>query len=148
MMIGRIVLGLQLVLAGFSVSAAAAMAAQTPKYYRCEIRTIYQLTDGGALKPPNTGVAQLGERFQVNIKTGGISGSPLFDSSNWGATTVLDPGTSQQGSFVKILYTSPPGGDFLNVAFLQIEGTIEQPSRPFLFENGSLLYSGVCSAVF
>jgi hypothetical protein len=126
-----------------------ATAAQIPKSYFCEVKNAYELSDGGALQSATSRIGRgTGERFQINIKTGEMVGASPFSSSHWARTLVIDPGTSTSGSFLKVMYSSPPDGDFVNVGFLEIRGTIEQSSRPFLYNYGPSLYSGVCSAAF
>jgi hypothetical protein len=122
--------------------------AQTPKSYFCEIKNVYGLSDAGILQPGGNVSARSGDRFQINIKTGEMNGPASFSSTSWARISVLDSGTSPKGSFLKIMYSSPPGGDFVNVGYLQIQGTIEQPNRPFLYSYSGSLYSGVCSGAF
>jgi hypothetical protein len=129
----------------FTVLAATSATAETPKSYFCEISNVYELGDAGVLQSSGHS-REKGERFQINIKTGEMTGG-LFSSSHWARTSVLDSGTSPRGSFLKVIYASPPG-EFVNTGYLQIHGTIEQPSRPFLYVYSGSLYSGVCSAAF
>jgi hypothetical protein len=126
------------------------VAAETPKSYFCEVTNIYELSDSGVLQSSgglDVLIKKQNNRFQININTGEMTGT-LFSSSNWARTSVLDSGTSPSGSFLKVMYSSPPGGEFTNVGYLEIQGRIDQPSRPFLYEVGGELYSGVCRAAF
>jgi hypothetical protein len=130
------------------VMSTPATAVQTPKSYFCKVKNTYGLSDAGEIKPLSDQSAWTGERFQINIKTGEMIGTSPFSSSQWARISVLDSGTSQQGSFLKVMYSSEPNGDFVNDAYLTIQGRIEQSSRPFLYTFGPWLYSGVCSAAF
>jgi hypothetical protein len=124
------------------------VAAQSPKSYSCEVANVYGLSDSGVLQP-SVGLGRTGDRFQINVRTGEMTGSPVFSSSHWARTTVLDSGTSPGGSFLKMMYSSPSSnGEFMIVGYLVIQGTIEDPSRPFLFQVAAELYSGVCSGTF
>jgi hypothetical protein len=125
----------------------SATAAQIPKSYLCEVKNIYELGDAGAIQS-TVRRGNDDNRFQIKIKTGEMIGSGSLRSSGWAKTLVLDPGTSPSGSFLKVMYSSPPGSDFTNVGYLEIQGTVEQLSRPFLYNQGGSLYSGVCIAAF
>ena len=140
--------GLLLVVASLALSTP--VAAETPKSYFCEVTNIYELSDSGVLQSSgglDVLIKKENNRFQININTGEMTGT-LFSSSNWARTSVLDSGTSPSGSFLKVMYSSPPGGEFTNVGYLEIQGRIDQPSRPFLYEVGGELYSGTCRADF
>jgi hypothetical protein len=129
--------------------ASMPATAETPKSYFCEIKNEYRLSDAGTLQPVASVVgARAGDRFQINIKTGEMNGPASFSSASWARISVIDSGTSPSGSFLKVMYSSPPGGDFVNVAYLQIQGTIELPNRSFLYSYSGSLYSGVCSGAF
>jgi hypothetical protein len=139
-----------LLLVAASVALSTPVAAETPKSYFCEVTNIYELSDSGVLQSSgglDVLIKKENNRFQININTGEMTGT-LFSSSNWARTSVLDSGTSPSGSFLKVMYSSPPGGEFTNVGYLEIQGRIEQPSRPFLYEVGGGLYSGTCRAAF
>ena len=139
----------QFLSAAWLALASVPATAQTPRSYFCEIKNEYRMSDAGTLQPvASVFGARAGDRFQINIKTGEMNGPASFSSSSWARISVLDSGTSPKGSFLKIMYSSPPGGDFVNVAYLQIQGTIEQPNRPFLYSYSGSLYSGVCSAAY
>jgi hypothetical protein len=137
-----------LLLVATSVMAMSlpATAAQMPTSYLCEVKNAYDLSDGGNIKRSDNRT-DVGERFQVNIKTGEMLGAGAFSSRYWATISVLDHGTSSSGSNLKVMYSSP-SGDFTNAGYLQIEGKIEQSSRPFLYNWSGALYSGVCSAAF
>jgi len=77
-----------------------------------------------------------------------MTGTIPFISRFWERISVLDSGTSPSGSFLKVMYSSPPDRELVNVAFLQIQGTIQNPIRPFLYEDSAWLYSGVCRVAF
>jgi hypothetical protein len=130
--------------------SVSATAAQMPTSYLCEVKNTSELSDGGAIKRSANPMVRVGERFQVNIKTGEMIGSAgALSSQGWTTISVLDPGTSSSGSSLKVLNSSPSdNGDFTNAGYLQIYGTIEQPSRPFLYSWSFELFSGVCSAAF
>jgi hypothetical protein len=148
----------RLLLVATSVMAmsVSATAAQMPTSYLCEGKNAYDLSDGGAIKRSANPMVRVGERFQINIKTGEMIGAGALSSQGWDTISVLDPGTSSSGSSLKVLYSSPadkrlyssPSGDFTNAGYLQIQGTIEQPSRPFIYKWSFELFSGVCSAAF
>jgi hypothetical protein len=137
---------LLLVAAPVIAMSMPATAAQMPTSYLCEVKNAYDLSDGGDIKR-SANRSDVGERFQVNIKTGEMLGAGAFSSRGWATISVLDHGTSS-GSYLKVVYSSPSanGGDFTNAGYLQIEGKIEQSSRPFLYNYSGSLYSGVCSA--
>jgi hypothetical protein len=124
--------------------------AQTPRAYSCEVANVYELSDGGALQSQSGGglAGKKGDRFRIDIKTGEMTGTVPFISRFWTRISVLDSGTSPSGSFLKVMYSSPPDGEFVNVAFLQIQGTVQNPSRPFVCEDSAWLYSGVCRVAF
>jgi hypothetical protein len=133
-----------------TVLTATSVTAETPKSYFCEVTNIYELSDSGVVQSSgglDVLIKKENNRFQININTGEMTGT-LFSSSNWARTSVLDSGTSPSGSFLKVMYSSPPGGEFTNVGYLEIQGRIDQPSRPFLYEVGGGLYSGTCRAAF
>ena len=142
----------RLLLVATSVMAMSvpATAAQIPKSYLCEVKNAYELSDAGAIQSATSKIGRGDDdnRFQINIKTGAMTGSGSLRSSGWARTLVLDPGTSSSGSFLKVMYSSPPNRDFTNVGYLEIQRTIEQLSRPFLYNEGGSLYSGVCIAAF
>jgi hypothetical protein len=141
----------RLLLVGTPVIALSmpATAAQMPTSYLCEVKNAYDLSDGGAIKrSASRGIVNVGERFQINIKTGEMIGAGAFSSQGWATISVLDPGTSSSGSDLKVMYSSPADNGGTNAGYLQIQGTIEQPSRPFLYNWAVWLYSGVCSAAF
>jgi hypothetical protein len=123
-----------------------ASSAQTSQPYTCAVVSIYRLGDDGVLRSNPGGGAggHIGDRFQVDIVSGEMIGPRPFGSNNWPKTSVIDHGTSSRGSSFKVLYSSPPDGEFVNVGFLQIHGVIQDLRRPFLYDNGGLLYSGVC----
>jgi hypothetical protein len=127
------------------VLTATSATAETPKAYFCEVVNAYELSDSGVLRSLDDD--RKGERFQVNIKTGEMTGD-YFSSSSWARTSVLDSGTSPKGSYLKVLYSSPPDGEFVNVGYLELQGTFEQRRRPFLYKYGPSLFSGVCSVAF
>jgi hypothetical protein len=127
-----------------TVLTVTSATAQPPKSYFCEVVKAYDLSDSGVLRSLED---KKGERFQVNIKTGEMTGD-YFSSSSWARTSVIDPGTSPKGSYVKVLYSSPPDGEFVNVGYLELQGRVEQRSRPFLYNYGPSLFSGVCGAAF
>ncbi len=131
-----------------TVLMATSATAQTPKSYLCEVINVYELSDSGALQQSGGPDGdKKGARFQVNIKTGEMTGGySIFSSSDWPRTTVLDPGTSPRGSFLKVLYSSPPNGEFMNVGHLELQGGVEQGRRPFIYQYSTSLFSGVCSA--
>jgi hypothetical protein len=129
------------------VMSVSATAAQMPTSYLCEVKNAYDLSDGGDVKR-SANRSDVGERFQVNIKTGEMLGG-AFSSRGWATISVLDHGTSSGGSYLKVMYSSPSAnGDFTNAGYLQIQGKIEQSNRPFLYYYSGSLYSGVCSAAF
>jgi hypothetical protein len=136
-----------------TVLTATSATAQTPKSYFCEVVKTYELTDTGVLQSSG-GIddRRKGERFQINMKTGEMTemtGDYSFSSRSWARTSVLDSGTSpDEGSFFKVMYSSPPDAKVVNVGYLEIEGTIEQPSRPFLYKYGPSMFSGVCRVAF
>jgi hypothetical protein len=139
-----------LLLIAASVALSTPVAAETPKSYFCEVTNIYELSDSGVLQSSgglDVLIKKQNNRFQININTGEMTGT-LFSSSNWARTSVLDSGTSPSGSFLKVMYSSPPGGEFTNVGYLEIQGRSDQPSRPFLYEVGGGFYSGTCRAAF
>ena len=79
-----------------TVLTATSATAQTPKSYLCEVINVYELSDSGALQSGGPDGDQKGTRFQVNIKTGEMTGGYfIFNSSDWPRTTVLDPRTSR-----------------------------------------------------
>jgi len=125
-----------------------ATAAQIPTSYLCEVKNAYDLSDGGDIKRSDNRT-DVGERFQVNIKTGEMLGAGAFSSRYWAAISVLDHGTRSSRSNLKVMYSSPSAnGDFTNAGYLQMQGKIEQSGRPFLYNWSGSLYSGVCSAAF
>ncbi len=134
------------------VAASAALVsmpveARTPKFYFCDVMNFYELSDAGAVQPISVPLGRKkGDHFQIDIRTGEMTGA--FSSDTWTVTSVIDNGTSPAGSFVKVIYSSPPGREFVNVGYLEIRGTIDQQSRPFLYKDGPSLYSGVCHAAF
>jgi hypothetical protein len=136
-----------------TVLTATSATAQTPKSYFCEVVETYELTDTGVLQSSG-GIddRRKGERFQINMKTGEMTemtGDYSFSSRSWARTSVLDSGTSpDEGSFFKVMYSSPPDAKVVNVGYLEIQGTIEQPSRPFLYKYGPSMFSGVCRVAF
>ncbi len=132
--------------AGAVVLAPLPAAAQTAQPYYCEVVSIYKLGDDGVLKSNSGGGAggKIGDRFQVDIASGEMVGPRPFGSKGWSKISVLDPGTSPRGSAAKVLYSSPPDKEFVNVGFLQIHGSVRDLSRPFFYDYGALLYSGRC----
>jgi hypothetical protein len=138
--------GLLFVVASVALVSSSTIA-QTPRSYFCEVTNVYELSDAGALQSVSGSEGKKGDHFQIDIKTGEMSGTSL-SSIYWANTSVLDFGTSPRGSFLKVMYSSPPGSEFMNVAYLEVQGTIKQPSRPFLFKEGRSLYSGVCRTAF
>jgi hypothetical protein len=136
-----------------TVLTATSATAQTPKSYFCEVVKAYELSDSGVLQSSG-GIdgRRKGERFQINMKTGEMTemtGDYSFSSRSWARISVLDSGTSpDEGSFFKVMYSSPPDAKVVNVGYLEIQGTIEQPSRPFLYKYGPSMFSGVCSVAF
>ena len=91
--------------------------AQQASVYSCEVSGSYKI-EGGELRPfatsPRKGKTN-GQRFQVDIQTGAMIGDRFY-SRYWLRTVVLDNGMSPSGSDYKVLYSSPPGGEFINVA--------------------------------
>ena len=119
-----------------------------PTFYLCEVKNAYDLSDGGDIKRSANRI-DVGERFQININTGEMLGAGAFSSRYWATISVLDPGISSSGSYLKVMYSSPSAnGDFTNAGYLQMQGKLEQSSRPFLYNWSGSLYSGVCSAAF
>ena len=143
---------LLLVATSVMVMSVSATAAQMPTSYLCEVKNAYELSDSGAIKRPDInrwGPVDVGERFQINIKTGEMLGAGAFSSRYWATISVLDPGTTSSGSYLKVMYSSPSANsDFTNAGYLQMQGKLEQSSRPFLYNWSGSLYSGVCSAAF
>ncbi len=138
----------------FGVSLVAAsvalvstqVAAQPPTSYLCEVGNVYELSFSGEVQQTFGGIGRRGDRFQINVDTGEMTGeNPTFSSGRWAKTAVIDSGTSLAGSF-KVMYSSPPDGELVNVGYLEIQGTVAQPSRPFLYQLGGALYSGTCRA--
>nr|GAJ32393.1 hypothetical protein BDOA9_0115810 [Bradyrhizobium sp. DOA9] len=122
------------------------VAAQTAQPYSCDVVSIHKLGENGVLQSNSGGGAggKIGDRFQVDIVSGDMIGPRPFRSKGWPKTSVIDPGTSPRGSSSKVLYSSLPDREFVNVGFLQIHGAIQDLRRPFFFDYGGLLYSGVC----
>jgi hypothetical protein len=122
-----------------------AASAQQPPFYSCEVSGSYKL-EGGDLRPSATsnwkGGKTNGQRFQVNIQTGAMIGDG-FSSSRWARTVVLDSGMSPRGSDYKVLYSSPPGGEFINVAYLKITAGSE-PNKSFIFLDAGEVFTGLC----
>jgi hypothetical protein len=73
-----------------------------------------------------------------------------WSSAQWARTLVLDSGTDPKGSSLKVMYSSwqGRGDELMGVAYLEIQGKIEQPSRPFLYEYMGVLFSGVCHPAY
>jgi hypothetical protein len=147
MEIGGVMRALLSVLTSVVLATSIPAAAQTPKAYFCEVTNIYELSDAGALQPVVSS-SKKGDHFQIDIKTGEMTGTPLFSSNNWPNISVLDFGTSPSGSFLKVMYSSPHDREFVNVGYLEIQGTIKDQSRPFIYEEASALHSGVCRPAF
>lgn len=141
------------VLVCWFVFAAGAVAllpipswAQTAQPYTCAVVSIYNPGDDGVLQSHSGGGAggHLGDRFQVDVVSGEMIGPRPFRSKGWSKISVIDPGTSPRGSWSTVLYSSPPDQEFVNVGFLQIYGVIKDLRRPFIYDHGGWLYSGVC----
>lgn len=137
------------------VFAAAAVAllpfsswAQTAVPYTCDVVSIYKPGDDGSLQSHSGGGAggHLGDRFQVDVVSGKMTGPRPFRSQGWPKITVIDSGTSPRGSWPVIMYSTPLGEEFVNVVVLQIYGVVKDVRRPFLFTHGGWFYSGVCRA--
>ena len=145
--------GLLLVAASVAL-VSTSVAAQPPIFYLCEVGNVYELNFSGEVQQTFGGIGRRGDRFQIDVNTGEMTGIPAFSSSGWAKTSVLDPGTNptldpgtRAESFLKVMYSSPsPNGEFMNVGYLVIQGTVQQPSRPFLYQVGPELYSGTCRA--
>ena len=119
--------------------------AQTAQPYTCAAVSIYKLGENGVLQSHAGGGAggHIGDRFQVDTVSGQMIGPRPFRSKGWPKISVIDPGT-HPGTSSKVLYSSPPDGEFVNVGFLQIHGVINDSTRPFLYDHGGWLYSGIC----
>jgi hypothetical protein len=137
-----------LLVAGSVALVSTAVAAQRPTSYLCEVSNVYELNLTGEVQQTFGGIGRRGDRFQINVNTGEMKGeNPTFNSTGWAKTSVLDSGTSPSaGSFAKVMYSSPPDDESINVGYLVIQGAVQQPNRPFLYQAGPELYSGTCRA--
>jgi hypothetical protein len=120
------------------------LRAQQPTSYLCEVVASYRIS-GDALQNIRTSRYKgnaYGQRFQINIKSGAMVGE-VFTSRHWARTTILDDGLSPRGSSFKVLYSSPPGSEFINVAWLQVHVS-ESANRPFIFLDDDEAFTGVC----
>jgi hypothetical protein len=137
--------GLLLVAASVAL-VSTPVAAQPPTSYLCEVRNVYQLSLSGDVEQSFGGSGRRGDRFKIDANTGEMTGASALTSGGWAKTAVIDSGTSLTGSF-KVMASSPsPDGESTNVGYLEIQGTMEQPRRPFLYQLGGSLYSGTCHA--
>ena len=122
------------------------VAAQPPISYLCEVGNVYELSFTGEVQQTYGGIGRRGDRFQINVNTGEMTGEkPIFSSGSWAKTSVIDPGTRAE-SFLKVMYSSPIDAEVMNFGYLVIQGKVQQPSRPFLYQVGPELYSGTCRA--
>jgi hypothetical protein len=130
------------------------VAAQPPISYLCEVGNVYELSFTGEVQQTYGGIGRRGDRFQINVNTGEMTGEkPIFSSGSWAKTSVIDPGTNpmldpgtRAESFLKVMYSSPIDAEVMNFGYLVIQGKVQQPSRPFLYQVGPELYSGTCRA--
>ena len=119
--------------------------AQQPTFYSCEVRGSYKIDHGDLAKSASSywkGGKAIGQRFQVNIQTGAMIGDG-FSSRHWPKTVVLDYGLTPRGSSYKVLYSSPPGGEFVNVAWLQVHAS-EVDNKSFIFLDDYEVFTGLC----
>ena len=118
--------------------------AQQPPSYSCEVSGSYKI-EGGDLRPfatSNWKGKTNGQRFQVDIQTGAMIGDRFY-SHHWLQTVVLDNGMSPSGSDYKVLYSSPPGRAFINVAYLQVSAEAG-PNKSFIFLDAGEVFTGLC----
>jgi hypothetical protein len=136
----------------FSAAVAAICAlssfqaqAQQPRVFSCEVTGSYKL-EGGDLWASASSVMRggktNGQRFQVDRQTGAMIGDG-FSSHHWSRTVVLDNGMSPRGSAYKVLYSSPPGEEFINVAYLQVYGE-DGSNKTFIFVDFVEVFTGLC----
>ena len=118
--------------------------AQQPTFYSCEVGGSYKL-EGGGLRTtagsPRRGEPTKGQRFQVNIQSGAMIGD-TFSSRYWERTVVMDNGMSPRGSAYKVFYSSGPGDEFINLAYLRV--SIDAgPNKTFIFTDADEVFTGL-----
>ena len=124
------------------------LEAAQARFYFCEVGYTAEAKNGRLNETTKIwfGVKSIGERFSINTQTGEMVGQVL-KSQHWFQTHVIDNGSSNRGSRLKVLYSSPLGGEFVNLAYLQVDvRDDQQPSqRTFIFVDEQYVLSGVCS---
>ena len=129
------------------ISCLSSAQAQQPLFYSCEVNNLYILAEDGALRGmPKSNLKGLakGQRFQINILSGAMIGE-MFSSRSWASTVVLDNGLSPIGSAYKAIYSSPPGGEFINLAFFQVDYSKNvEGNKPFVFVDADDVFTGTC----
>jgi hypothetical protein len=117
--------------------------AKQPTFYSCEASGHYRIEKGGLQNRSSFSAPQ---HFRVNIHTGAMSGEGAFTSRHWARTIVLDNGMSPRGSNYKVVYSSPPGDEYVNLAYLQIqaEGGL---NKTFIFLDSFDVFTGTCQRV-
>ena len=113
----------------------AQIALENSSGYNCTIKDLRTLQKDGGTEPRSpAGLSS----FIVDRASGRILGD--LSSQVW-KHQVLDPGSNQQ-SF-KALYVS--SGGFMHVRLLQVMEFESGPLKPFLFVDGSWVFSGTCT---
>lgn len=123
-----------------------AASAQQPPFYLCEVSGSYKIEGGDLLASASStwkGRKTSGQRFQVETQTGAMIGDG-FNSRHWARTVVLDNGMSPSGSDYKVLYSSPSGGEFINVAYLRVFSAESEPNKSFIFLDFNEAFTGLC----
>lgn len=114
--------------------------------FSCQALNSYRLERPGSLQPTKGNIATIGmargAKFRVSIATGEMAGD--VKSTTWAQTVVLDDGKSPRGSAFKAIYLSPPGGEFRNVAFLQVITYSEGSIKPFIYVESDEVATGMC----
>ena len=130
-----------------SLLQCAQASAQAPRVFLCEVVGSYTPNKAGTLQgiaeSPMRGGQTKGQRFQVDIQSGAMTGDG-FSSRTWPRTIVLDNGSSDRGSSYKVFYTSPPGGEFINLAYLQINIYEDGLDKPFVLIEAAEVFTGNC----
>lgn len=117
----------------FSFTASATGA------YKCTVSSTAGLNQNGKLSQTEFTKLSLASEFVVDKGTGRINGGKFSNHNSFGQPQVLEIGSSEQAFKALTIFKPNP-----MINYLYIEEFSEKNEKPFMFVDGSNIYSGIC----
>ena len=109
--------------------------------YECTVKSLYEQTDSGEIKLSSDAWQKIydGQKFTVSKKTGLMSGSKYFDTSELSDSRVVNQGSSGN-SFKAVNFTY----DERKWLILEIKTHFESEKKPFIMLYQLGILTGFC----